>query len=433
MIHQAYHKAKNQILHMGKEAFWVVSGQILSVAILFAGVRLMTHVMSPVEYGKLAIIMSIVNGVLYSVGQSLKMAATRYYSVMANDKNPDWYWNSLLKIIGYAASVFIGFAVLCFFFNIGMIWSMASLLGFIVLVNAIVFGVQNGARNRKAFVFHQVVFDGARFCLAFIFASNLTGSALDAVTGFVVAGIMVMFSQLYFFLKQKSKFYCENSSTDTKRLKQFYSYTWPLIIGGVLGWVQIFSDRWAIKFLVSYADVGVYFVLYQTMYSLWVYGTSMLDNFLGAIFFSKVKDCSDPLAFMKMLKINEYVTGVYLICVLCCFLLLVPLKGFLCSLLFAEEYRTAADLLPWMTLSGGLYGIGQQLLYSVYGGASSRRIIPVRIISMLGAIALHFAGAFYWGLKGVVIGGLFFSIFYMLMTLTIHLKVKKQTLKKIKS
>ncbi len=84
-MNKSYHWFKNQTLHLGGEALWMVLGQILSVVILFRGVRLMTQAMSPHEYGKFAIIMSLVNGALYSVDQALKMTATRYYSVMVKD------------------------------------------------------------------------------------------------------------------------------------------------------------------------------------------------------------------------------------------------------------------------------------------------------------------------------------------------------------
>jgi len=396
----------------------------------------MTQVMSPHEYGKLAIIMSLVNGALYSVGQALKMTATRYYSVMVNDKTPNWYWDFFSKTIKYSTISLVVIVFLCFFLSFGLGsdwvtgfgWAIASVLAFIVLINAIAYGVQNGARNRKVFVFHQVLFDGGRICFAFIIAYSLSGSMLNAVSGFVLAGCMILISQLYFLLKLKKSFYVKDSHIDTDRFHQLYSYLWPLLIGGVLGWVQIFSDRWALKSLSSYADVGVYFALYQTMYSFWVYVTLMLNNFLGTILFSKIKDGSDPIAHMKMLRINEYVTTVYFVFVLLCFFLLLPMKEWLCSFLFASKYWTAASLLPWMALSGGIYGIGQQLLYSIYGGLSSRRIIPVKAASAVVAIILHFVGALYWGIEGVVFGGLIFSFFYMATALKAHLNEKQQGL-----
>ena len=435
-MHKSYHWFKNQILSLGGEALWVILGQILSVVILFGGVRLMTQILSPHEYGKLAIIMSLVNGALYSVGQALKMTATRYYSVMVNDKNPNWYWDFFSKTIRYATFFLALMVFLCFFLSSGLGndwvtgfgWAIATVLAFTVLINAIAYGVQNGARNRKVFVFHQVLFDGGRICFAFIIAYSLSGSAVNAVSGFVLAGCMILISQLYFLLKLKKTFYIANSNIDTDRIHQLYSYTWPLLIGGALGWVQMFSDRWALKTLSSYADVGIYFAIYQTMYSFWIYVSLMLGNFLGTIFFSKIKDGSDPVAHMKMLKMNEYVAIFYFACVLICFIVLMPLKEWISTLLFADEYRAAAVLLPWMALSGGLYGIGQQLLYSIYGGISSRKIIPIKASSAVVAIILHFTGAFYWGVKGVVFGGLVFSFFYMATAFKAHLNEKQRLL-----
>lgn len=429
---------KINIKQFGAEALWVASGQIVSVAVLFAGVRLMTQVMSPFEYGKLAIIMSIVNGALYSFGQALKMAATRYFSVMADDKNPNWYWDFFLKIIRNSAILFAAAAFLCLLagpgfgrsFTQGAGWAMAVVLAFIVLVNAVAHGIQNGARNRKIFVLHQVLFDAVRVGFAFIIAVSLSGSALNALSGFVIGGCMVAVSQLFFLLKLKKSFYLKNfitsSSTYSDRSKKLYSYTWPLLAGGVLGWIQIFSDRWALKSMASYDDVGIYFALYQTMYSFWIYATIMLGNFLGTILFSKVKDGSDHSAYIKMLKLNEYICAGYLVLVLLCFLLLLPAKLWLCSLLFASEYGPAAALIPWVALSGGMYGIGQQLLYSIYGGMSSRSIIPVKAKSAAAGLILYFSGAFFWGVEGVVFGGLIFSFFYMTAAFNSHLKEKKK-------
>jgi len=50
-MYKSYLWFKNQILNLGGEVLWVILGQIFSVVILFGGVRLMTQVMSPHEYG----------------------------------------------------------------------------------------------------------------------------------------------------------------------------------------------------------------------------------------------------------------------------------------------------------------------------------------------------------------------------------------------
>lgn len=425
---------KNRLARLGGEALWIAGGQVVCVGILFAGVRVMTEVMPPAEYGKLAIIMSLVNGSLYSVGQALKLSATRYFPVMANDPVPNWYWGLIRKTIHWAVILFAGAAVLFPFCHVvlgnswqtGLTGSLAVLLSLVVLVNALSYGVQNGARDRKALVTHQVMFDGLRFFLAFLVAYYLSGSAVGALSGFVLAGILVMVSQLYYLANKKTAYFVKNGDVDPKRAKQFLAYTWPLILGGVLGWIQIFSDRWAIKSLSTYTDVGIYFALYQTVYSIWVYATTMLGNFLGTLLFSRVKDGSDARAHFKMLKINESVTMGFGVLVLMSFLLLIPIKGALCSLLFADTYQSAAELLPWMALSGGIFGMGQQLLYSVYGRMGSYRIIPVKLLSAVVAIGCHFAGAAYWGIKGVVMGGVGFSIFYLMAALAAHLNEIKR-------
>jgi len=416
------------IKRLAGEAFWVALGMGLSTLAGFVGVRLLTGVMVPEEYGKLGLAMSLAMTLRYSLGAAFRTSASRFYSVAQAGNAFRDYW-SLLKKISVrvcAASLLIS-AILFFVFRSAgqnensWILSLSSLTGGLIVVSGIGTGIQSGARNRRAVCWNQNLFNWFRFLFAFLLAVLFSGTAVVALTGFLAAVILMLGSQ-YLFVR-KELFPLLEKEPVSKRSGQvsgFFSYLWPLLISGVFIWLQLFSIRWAIRLFGTLAEVGSYFAFYQIGFMPALVGSGFLVTFLNPVFFSHVGDGSDEKAHRKVRKINGTLSFLMLGVAGAGFLVVLVLNPWLAKVLVSQAYRSEVWMLPWLVLSGGLYAVARQFLLSIYSGMDSKKMIPVSVTGGLLALVFNFAGGWLAGVRGILAAGVLFSLVFAFLTWRLH-------------
>lgn len=405
---------------LSSEAFWVAFGIFFSTLGTFVGVRLLTSILDPSEYGRLALAISCAMGVSYSVGTGLSAGIMRFYSVALLDGRAGWYWRSIRRIL-----IVIGilFGMLVAVASIGLLlagsgidkilmWILALLFGGLLVVNASGDALQTGARNRKLFSLHQNLFGWGRFLVAYLFVVVWQGTAVVALTGFVAAALLVLASQI-FWVKRKILAGWSKEESQKDSSKEFFHYVWPILVGGIFVWLQMFADRWALTLFRTLDEVGVYFALYQVSYAPMLYFSVFLINLLSPIFYGKIGDGADQDTFRQTLMINEKIA----VCVLAALGVGVLGAAYageaICSVLIDQDYAFGFWAFPWILATGGIFSVAQQLVVSIYSGLNVRLIVPLRGLSALLACGCYFTGAFFFEFKGVVFGGLLFSMLFL--------------------
>lgn len=399
------------------ETFWVAAGSGGSILAMLAGVRLLTSVLSPAEYGILALTVSIGMAVKNSIGFGAGTAAVRFFSVAKEKNTFDQYW-FCIKRLAWIITLIFSAAALLTVFVLGLksnpapvLWGGAVLFGGLLALDMALDGPQNGARNRKLFCWHKNLFEWIRFPLAFLFIKSLWPSAGGALSAFIIAAGVTIFSRVIFLrrLKKKTLDHAATVRNGTELSAGFFKYLWPVAIIGFFTWIQLFADRWALILFGSTEDVGVYFALYQLSFSPAVQITVFLMNLTGPLLFEHSGSASASAKHAQAIKSNHRLAAV----MLCGFLSLFVLALLFCrsagTLLLGEAFREHLNLLPWMILSGGFYAIGQQLFLTIYMGLNVVKPLLFRGLISLFACASVFSGAWLRGIAGVVFGMLFFS------------------------
>jgi len=416
------------IKRLAGEAFWVAFGMGLSTLAGFVGVRLLTGVMIPEEYGKLGLAMSLAMTLKYSMGSAFRTSASRFYSVAQAGNAFGDYW-ALLKKISVrvcAASLLISAILFSIFRLAGQyenswIISLSLLTGGLIVVSGIGTGIQSGARNRRAVCWNQNLFNWGRFLFAFFLAVLFSGTAISALTGFLAAVLLMLGSQYLFVRKELFPLLeKEPVSNHPETLSGFFSYLWPLLISGVFIWLQLFSIRWAIRLFGTLAEVGSYFAFYQIGFMPALVGSGFLVTFLNPIFFSHVGDGSDEKAHRKVRKINGNLSFLMLGVTGAGFVVVWVLNPWLVTVLVSQAYRPDAWMLPWLVLSGGLYAVARQFLLSIYSGMDSKKMIPVSVVGGLLALVFNFAGGWLAGVRGIIAAGVLFSLVFSFLTWRLH-------------
>ena len=145
-----------------KEAGWVSAGQILAFLGGLAGIKLLTNLMPPENYGELALGLSLAGISNLFLFGPLGQVALRFYSACRDRGNIDGYTRVLIRMHGQATLLL---AVICLPISLavgmGFGWNWAWLFG-LALLFGIFSGLQgslssllNALRDRKMGAFTQ--------------------------------------------------------------------------------------------------------------------------------------------------------------------------------------------------------------------------------------------------------------------------------------
>jgi O-antigen/teichoic acid export membrane protein len=415
------------------EAFWVAFGVVFSTLGTFVGVRLLTSVMSPEEYGKLALAISAALGLVYSIGAGGGGSVARFFPVARQDGRAEWYWHAIRRNLFFTAGTVVFLlavlavtaGVLHLDWKSSAFWGLTILFGGAWTVHTLGYSLHTGARRRKTVSWHQCVIEWGRFLAAFFLIKLWHSSASIVLVGFLVVTLLVSASEWFWVRRAIFRNWSRDESA-ADRSAELFRYAWPLVIAGIFFWIQMFADRWALKMFCSLEEVGIYFALYQISYSPMIYLSTFLCGFLGPIFYGQTGDGNDAVQNRQTLAMNERIAISLLSIVTAGTAASFWIGAPLCRFLIHSEYNSGFWAFPWILAGGGIYAVAQQLLLSVYSGTDTRIMIPLRAGAAVLSFLCYMAGAAFAGFAGVVFGGLTFSVIFLAAAATVHLRHKNR-------
>jgi len=384
------------------------------------GVRLLTELLDPAAYGELALGMTLATLVNQTVLGPLGNGVTRFYAPAMEQGDLGGYLNAVRRLVLSATGI-IGLLIL--FVVAGLLvagrtdWIAIATAALIFAIlsgyNSILNGIQNAARQRSIVAFHQGIESWARFLVAAALMVWLGATSTVAMVGYAVAVVLVLGSQYVFLLRIAPK-YLTGTEREKNWREQIRKYSWPISLFGVFTWVQLASDRWALGLSATTQEVGLYAVLFQLGYYPMSLATGMAMQFLVPIYFQRAGDASDSRRNENVRNLSWRLTGLALGLTSGSFLLMLLFHAQIFRLLVAEEYASVSPLLPWTLLAGGVFVAGETIALSLMSQLNTRAMIAPKIITALLGVTFNFAGAFWYGITGVVIAGIVFSALYFL-------------------
>ncbi len=418
------------------EFTWVALGQALAAAGCIGGVRLLTDVMTPASYGELVLAVTAVT-LAQQVGISpLALAAQRFFAPAREEDKSAVYlaglralaWRGGQWLVGVAAVLAVGL-----WLSIGGVWGLtvlaATMLALVLGFGAILDALHNAARLRAAVAWHQAGSQWLRWAGAAAAVWLLGSEAHIALLGSCCGLGLMCLPRWRVFVRQV------RGSTPLPRGEacgapewqaRLQSYLWPFASWGVLAWAMSASDRWALQMFASTDAVGQYAVLFQLGFFPCVMLADMLQQFLAPILFQRAGGGDDGQRQQRVLHLNRRLVGVGALLLSASTAACWLLSDTMLSLLAGAAFRRHAELLPWMMGAGSLFALGQLAALGIVSGAHSRRLLPAKVGSSLLGIGANLAGAYCWGLPGVVGGSLLGAATYLGWTLVTASRLERE-------
>lgn len=414
------HRARARSL--SAEASWIIVGQIASVIGSLVLVRVLTEYLTPDQYGRLALGLTVAGLVNQVVMGGVGAGIGRYYCVAAEREDLASYLQAARSILVFATLVLlaIGLVFIVILYCLGFSQWMglaAAALVFSVLTgyNGTLSGIQNAARQRVIVAFHSGLDAWLKILIAVGCMLWLGASSTAVVIGYACSAMLITVSQIIFLRRTITS---KQTTIENRQqyMQQMWIYSVPFISWGVFTWMQQASDRWALEFFGSTTDVGQYAALFQLGYTPIAIIVGMAMSFFGPILYQRAGDATNQARNVNVHQLGWRIAKVSLMITLIGFGITLVLHEWIFSLLVASEYRASSHLLPWVVLAGGVFAAGQMLALKLMAEMKPSTMTTAKIVTALIGVTFNLVGAAIAGMQGVVGATIVFSgIFLMWM------------------
>ncbi len=396
----------------------MAGGQAVAILGAVVGVRLLTEALDPNAYGELMLgltLATLVNQTL--LGGPLGAGISRFFALASEKSALPGYAHAALVLAGMGAlaAVLLGAAI------VGALWASgqgawvplaaaalayALLAGFVAVASA----VQTAARRRAVVALHRSAETWLRFALAAALAWGLGGSSTAAMVGYALALALVLGSQLI-FLRRLTPGFDRHAAARWRR--DIGAYSWPFMTWGVVAWLQLASDRWALQLLDSTHALGLFGVVYQLGFYPMTLAAGVVVQFIVPFVYQFAGDGTEAPRMARAEALSGHIAAGTLLLTAVAVAVAMVFHGAIFRLFVAEQFRSVSYLFPWMVAAGGLFAAGQALSLTLLARLDTRALIAPKTVVALGAVAMNFAGVYWAGVAGVVSANLVAYLVYL--------------------
>lgn len=395
-------------------------GQTLGVWGLLGGVRLLTEMLDAAAYGELALGTTLAILINQIVLGPLLNGVTRFYTPAAEQGELRGYLLAVRRLFSESAGITALVAALTF---AGLLitnraqWIAIAAAAFVFATlsgySSILNGIQNAARQRSAAALHQGAEPWARFLMAAGLMLWLGATSTVAMAGYGMGMVLILCSQRVFLRKIAAVGIASAATPAGHWRRKMLEYSWPFSAYGLFTWAQLASDRWALELFSTTRNVGLYAVLFQLGNYPVAMANTIAMQFFMPILYQRAGDATDIRRNAGVNRLSWRLAWMALSVTGIAFLLSLLLHELIFRVLVAPAYWSVSHLLPWMMLAGGTFAAGQAISLDLMSQMKTRKLILAKIVTAVLGIASNFAGAYWYGVAGVVGAAIVVSVSYL--------------------
>lgn len=402
---------------LGKGSVFLLAN-ILNAAIPFLLLPILTRILTPEDYGVVAMFTIFLSFTNTFVGLSVHGAINVQYFKLEQSRFSEYVTNCLIMLVASAAIVFLIIALIGNYFEnlIGLphewmlIAVVASFFQFLITIRLSIWVVTGSAKEYGAMQISQT-FVNVSLSLVFIFFAGMLweGRLLGQVVTIVVFGIVSFF----LLLRSGRLIQPQNTKSDIKNALLFGI---PLIPHAVGGFLMVSTDRVMLSSMLDVATVGIYMVGLQLGQAMALIADSFNKVYAPWI----MRNLSSETLNKKKIVKNSYLMmltflAVGLVWGLVAVILLPYIVG--------ERFNSAKTVIVYMCLGHAFTALYYIVTNYVFFAEKTKLLAGITLCSALLNIPLTYILIKYFGLEGAAFSFLFIQILFFIATWVLSNKV----------
>lgn len=416
-----------------KEAAWIIIGQAGTAVAGILGIKLLTNVLGPAEFGKLALANTLIalistNFLFGPFGAGIM----RFWAISKNKSNLKGFYaaSKQLKqqIIIISIVVSIVLTVFTAFFK-DMEWAalfaVSTAAGIFSGWMGLRLAVFTAARKRPLVACLNIGNAFSRPVIAACLVLLISVSAFWAMAGYLVAAILLVLVAEWFYVNIVSSTSTSISDKITAPdiKKDIISFSWPFVIFASFSWVHLSCDKWALQSFHGPDIVGAFAVVSQLAVYPLVFGSGFLSTLIVPVAYERAGDLTQYQKLISAYRLLAFIAIAYIsgLVLLMWFFFIFHHK--LILLISNIKFAEFSFLLPWITGAWGLFYLGQVLSnFGMLANKTSVYIAPKIVAAIIAGISTFYLSARY-GASGVVWGIALAGFVYAFWCLVVAIKL----------
>lgn len=380
-------KELSLVKNMGKPVTIYGGGSLISRAIPFVLLPVLTRFLTPADYGILATFIAIFGVVHITIYMGVTDAVMRAFF----DKDKDGFCFPEYVFNGFVINtvIFVGIiSVLMLLKGVLVKWIPIS-FGFQLLIPTIGYLAAIYKTPLKLLVAMKKAWFYSIFCvsetlievaLAVILIVFLGFDWQGRVWGLVVSKFLLCMAGLYFLLKHKFI----QTTVNKKYISDIFSYGSPVFLHSV-GFVVIAAiDRFFINAYLDVATTGIYSVSYSIC-SLIAFAAGALALSWSPVFYEKLGGLSKD-AKKKLVK-STYLYFALLLVSIALFIKLIP---FILNILVGEKFLGAGVFVSWLALGFGFHSMYTMMVMYIFYEKKTHILGKIAIVTIVLSFVSNF-------------------------------------------
>lgn len=407
-------------VNLAIEMSWVLGGQAATLVAFVLSTKVLASYLGQVEYGRLALGMTVpifLNQFLFG---PLTVAAMRFYAPYEEKGLVRTMVIGIFRFLWPAAAAMLALGLLI---SLGISVRAGVSWGWLI-ISMVLFGLFQGAqgvfnalqvaaRRRASAAVHQALDPVMRLLLGTA-AVLLVARRSEVVAAALAIGMAFVFlSQYYWFRRNLPPGHPPQLAQLRAIQKALWDYGKHFVIWGPFTWGQLASDRWSLKLFHGDSAVGLYAVAYQLASIPSVIVAGAFAQFLSPIVFQRAGDGSnsDRMALsLRLIRIGILTMATWITAAVA---VSIFLGGPIMELFASESYRPGAVYVPLIILGAGLMQMGHLLALVPLTFNKMLSYRRIKVLHGLAAILLNLLGARLFGIVGVCVSLVIAGVAYV--------------------
>ncbi len=403
---------------------WVFAEQMgTAIAGLF-GVKLLTNILGPSEFGifilaNTVVVLISVNFLFGPLGQGLM----RVWSISQGRGDLGTFYAVSRMFEKYIITISIIVAIVLVIISVnikGRNWAILMAFSMMAGITSGCLGLRlsvfTAARKRKWVSLLNIGNTVLKPLIAVGFLL-INKNATWAMVGYLVATfIIVLLAERFYNHIVSNTVYptlMKNNILSSIK-KDIISFSWPFAVWGIFNWIYASCDKWALQAYHGVEVVGAFAVVSQLAIFSLVYSYNFLNSLFVPIAFQRAGDLNNNQNIISANKILVIMTIIYILGVIILILIFSIFHYPLVLLISNIQFADLSFLLPWLTFAWSLFYLGQVLTnFGMLAKHSRIYIMPKIISSIIAGICtfylsnkIGFAGVIY----GLIIAGIIYAL-----------------------